>query len=77
MNFSEDLKSLLTGLLTKHPMSRLGMKNGTKEILKHPWFKKIKIDDIVNKKIEPPIKPNIMSFNFDEDEFSNGEKEFR
>ena len=58
-------------------MNRLGINNGIKEILKHPWFKKIKIDDIVNKKIEPPIKSDIMSFNFDEDEFKIGEREFR
>ena len=58
-------------------MNRLGINNGCKDIFKHPWFEKIKIDDVIKKKIVPPIKPDVMSFNFDEEEFSKGEIEFR
>lgn len=54
-------------------MNRMGIQGGIKEILSHPWFKKINIKDILEKKIPPPIKPDILSFNFDEEEFSKDE----
>jgi hypothetical protein len=38
---------------------------------------KINLNDILNKKLPTPIKPDILAFNFDEEEFSKGEKEFR
>jgi hypothetical protein len=47
----------------------LGVNGGIVEIIKHPWFKKINLEELYNKKIKPPIKPDILSFNFDEDEF--------
>jgi len=47
-------------LLNKHPMQRIGISGGIKEILSHPWFKKINIRDIFEKKIQPPIKPDIL-----------------
>ena len=31
----------------------------------------------MDKKIEPPIKPNLLGFNFDEEEFIKGELEFK
>jgi len=43
----------------------------------HPWVQKTKMSDILEKKIPTPLKPDILGFNFDEEEFSNGEKEFR
>lgn len=56
----------MRGLLTKHPMNRVGIQEGVREIFNHPWFKKINLNDIMEKKIEPPIKPDILAFNFDE-----------
>lgn len=77
VELSEDLQDLLHGLLAKHPQNRLGIKNGIRDILGHPWFKLIKIGDVLEKLIEPPLKPNVLGFNFDEDEFNSGELEFR
>ncbi|EAR98561.2 Serine/Threonine kinase domain protein (macronuclear) [Tetrahymena thermophila SB210] len=77
VELSIELKNLLKGLLAKHPQNRLGIKNGIRDILAHSWFKPIKIGDVLEKLIEPPLKPNVLGFNFDEDEFNQGEKEFR
>ena len=51
----------------------MGVKQGLKEIKNHPFFKKIDFDMILNKKVIPPFKPEIVSDtdtrNFD-DEFT-------
>lgn len=64
-------------MLTKHPLQRLGQNLGTKEILSHPWCRKINLNDIVYKRLEPPIKIDVIGFNFDEEEFAKGESEFK
>lgn len=74
---SEDLEDLLCGLLEKDPRDRLGRHNGIRDILQHPWFKSINIGDVLEKKIDPPLKPRLLGFNFDEEEFIEGESEFR
>jgi len=43
----------------------MGIQSGTKEIFLHPWLKKINIKDLLELKIPPPIKPDILAFNFD------------
>lgn len=58
---SPDARSLLTGLLTREPASRLGV-NGAEEIKKHPFFSKtIDWDLLMAKKIQPPFKPSVES----------------
>lgn len=42
-----------------------------------PWFKSINMLKYLEKRVTPPIKPDLENFNFDEEEFSKGEKEFR
>lgn len=74
---SEDLEDLLYNLLEKDPQDRLGSENGIRDILQHSWFKSINIGDVLEKKIDPPLKPNLLGFNFDEEEFIDGELEFR
>ena len=59
-NLSVDLKDLIRGLLKKNPYERMGNQGGIKEILSHPWFEKINIKDMLEKKIQPPIKPDIL-----------------
>lgn len=59
-NLSQEIKNLMRTLLVKHPMNRAGVQGGMKEIFNHPWFRKINIKDIIDKKIEPPIKPDIL-----------------
>jgi len=45
------LKKLLAGLLVKHPMNRIGVKEGIKEIFDHPWFLNLDLRKIYEKKI--------------------------
>lgn len=65
IKLSSELKDLLQRLLEKHPMNRMGVRSGIKEIFLHPWFKKINMKDLLELKIPPPIKPDILAFNFD------------
>jgi hypothetical protein len=47
---------LLEGLLVKDPKKRLGSLGGVREILGHPWVRKLKTADIINKSVPTPIK---------------------
>ena len=49
---STKCRNLLKLLLNKDPNKRLGFKNGASEILKHPWFQGITIEEIENMNIE-------------------------
>jgi serine/threonine protein kinase len=48
-------KDLLSKLLHKNPYSRLGAREGVKEIMDHPWFASIDWDDLYKKRIQPKI----------------------
>ena len=39
LGLTTDCKDLITKLLTKNPLQRLGKQNDAKDIIKHPWFK--------------------------------------
>jgi hypothetical protein len=59
------LQTLLTvsQLLTRDPTRRLGSgKADAEEIKKHPFFKDVNFDDVMNKRIPPPYFPTIVSF---------------
>ena len=77
VNLSNEIQDLLYRLLCKNPQYRLGSQHGIKEILSHPWFKGMKPKDIMEKKLEPPYRPNPIGYNFDEEEFLKGDNEFR
>lgn len=56
-----EARSILTGLLTRDPASRLGV-NGAEEIKKHPFFNNhIDFKLLAQKKIHPPFKPSVDS----------------
>ena len=55
---SPKLQDLLKKLLSKNPENRLGNKGG-REILQHPWFENIKINEILQKKIKAPFMPKL------------------
>jgi hypothetical protein len=59
---------LLEGLLIKDPKKRLGSLGGIREILAHPWVRKIKPIDITNKIVETPIKVDLLIYNINEEE---------
>lgn len=61
---------LLKGLLEKEPNRRLGSLGGIKEILGHPWVRKMKVADILSKKVSTPISVDLMTFNMNEEEIS-------
>ena len=59
IDYSDNVRDVISKLLIKDKEERLGSKTGVDEILSHSWFKGIKIDDIKNKKIKPPFKPTL------------------
>ncbi|CAK69732.1 unnamed protein product (macronuclear) [Paramecium tetraurelia] len=61
INLSNDCKNLLTALLKKKPHERLGNKGDAEEIKKHPWFKKIDFQRLLQKEIQAPIIPDLQS----------------
>ncbi|KAJ7095813.1 kinase-like domain-containing protein [Mycena belliarum] len=55
-----DARSILTELLRRDPTQRLGV-NGAAEIKKHAFFASTDFDKLLQKKIQPPFKPNVTS----------------
>ena len=53
---SPDAQDLITKLLDKNRQNRLGA-NGVDEILAHPWFADLNMEDLVAKKLQPPYVP--------------------
>lgn len=59
--FNAEARSILTGLLNRDPLRRLGVK-GAEEIKKHPFFHNhIDFKLLASKKIQPPFKPSVAS----------------
>uniref|UniRef100_M4AH98 non-specific serine/threonine protein kinase n=1 Tax=Xiphophorus maculatus TaxID=8083 RepID=M4AH98_XIPMA len=59
---SADAKSLLSGLLIKDPNKRLGGgPEDAKEIMRHSFFSGIDWQDVYDKKLVPPFKPQVTS----------------
>ncbi|RVE76239.1 hypothetical protein OJAV_G00009250 [Oryzias javanicus] len=57
-----DARELVKKLLKKNPAQRLGSgKADAADIQKHPFFKHINWDDLLNKRVEPPYKPQLHS----------------
>lgn len=59
--------------MNKDPDRRLGTKGGTAEIFAHPWLNGASIIDVLAKKLTPPLKPNLLNYNFDDSEYRAGE----
>jgi serum/glucocorticoid-regulated kinase 2 len=55
---STSVRRLLEQLLEKNPEKRLGTKDGSAEIKKHPWFSGINWHDFLEKKIPAPLQPH-------------------
>ena len=51
---------LIVKLLDKDRSKRLGSKEDFFEVLQHPVFKNINIDDLENKKIKPSFIPDVL-----------------
>ena len=59
INVSDSAKDLILKLLNKEYDKRLGFNKGFDEIKKHKFFKDINFNDLLNKKIKAPYKPNL------------------
>merc|ERR1712226_888526 len=59
---SKEAKSLISGLLIKDPHQRLGGgKEDAKEIMGHEFFADLDWKALMDKKLEPPFRPQVMS----------------
>merc|ERR1719210_1126426 len=60
--FDKNAKGLVKKLLTADLGKRFGnLKNGVEDIKTHKWFKEIDWNQLLEKKIEAPFKPNVKS----------------
>jgi serine/threonine protein kinase len=71
IDLSPEIKMLLSGLLIKDPKRRLGSLGGIREILAHPWVRKLKVSDVSEKKIPTPIKIDLLQYNINEEEIGD------
>ena len=61
ITYSDEIMDLVTRLLEKDKSKRLGAKDDFVEVLQHPFFADLDIDQLENKELEPPFKPNVSS----------------
>jgi serine/threonine protein kinase len=54
--FSEELKDLLKKMLNKNPKNRIGIENDKSDLKNHEFFRDINWDDIMKKKVKPPVE---------------------
>jgi serum/glucocorticoid-regulated kinase 2 len=59
ISVSKEAKDFITRLLEKDRKKRLGQKGDVEEILSHPFFANIDINQILGKKVLPDFIPNI------------------
>uniref|UniRef100_A0A667Z5L2 non-specific serine/threonine protein kinase n=1 Tax=Myripristis murdjan TaxID=586833 RepID=A0A667Z5L2_9TELE len=61
-NLAPEAKALLAGLLKKDPKQRLGGgPDDAKEVMTHKFFTSINWQDVIEKKLIPPFKPQVTS----------------
>lgn len=67
---TKNAEDIISKLLSKDKNQRLGKLNDVDEVLSHPWFSEINLEDLLAKKITPPFIPQITNpddtSNFDE-----------
>lgn len=76
VDLSPEIKMLLEGLLVKDPKKRLGSMGGIRQILGHPWVRKLKAAEIVSKSVPTPINIDLLTFNVNEEEIEEGGDDF-
>ena len=74
---SDECKDFITQCLKKDPAQRLGTDGDIKQILGHPWFSDLNVDDILAKKVKAEFIPSLSADFFDtsqfDEEFTNME----
>ena len=65
ISISENAQDLISLLLQKDPTLRIGEGGaGIRQIFEHPFFDEFSVEDLLEKKIEPPYMPNIKPDDF-------------
>ena len=59
IEYSDEIKELITRLLDKEKSTRLGSIDDINEILDHEWFKGIDTNHVMEKMIVPPFTPEV------------------
>jgi len=54
--------SILRDFLQRDPRRRLGARGDTRSILRHPFFKNINCEAVLQKRVTPPVKPPTLEF---------------
>ena len=57
IDYSDELVSLVNGLLTKDKDMRLGCKNDAADILAHPFFAALDMHELEARIVDPPFRP--------------------
>jgi serine/threonine protein kinase len=71
LNLSNSVIDLMSQLLHKEPMFRLGSMGGINEILSHHWFNSVNTDAFMSKSVTPPITMEISLVGYNEDDIQN------
>lgn len=61
IEYSSEFVDIVLNLLNKDRLLRLGTKGDAAEILAHPWFASLNVQDIEDRKMEPPLKMDFSS----------------
>jgi len=79
ISVSDEAKDLISKMLEKDRYKRLGRERDVNEILEHPWFADLKIQDVLDKKLQAPFVPQVKSEldlqNFDKNVVKKGNLE--
>lgn len=73
-NISEEAKDLIEQLIEKDPKNRLGAcEQDADAVMSHKWFECIVWEDLHNKKLNPPYKPDPAEdgLNYFDEEFTS------
>jgi serine/threonine protein kinase len=46
LKMSSNCRTFIKGMMDNNPTKRLGSKNGSTQILKHPWFKNFEVEKL-------------------------------
>ena len=57
IEYSDEAQDLICKLLAKKKAKRLGAIEDVEEVLSHPWFSDVNIEEILAKTATPPFKP--------------------
>ena len=63
ISISAECKDFLLRLLDKDPDTRLGSKDGIKDIMSHPWMAGFDVDKLLKKELAAPYVPSVSKSN--------------